>query len=326
MKNLAPEIQISPFAEDVLHGLSQTPKRIPPQYFYDDEGSRIFRQIMQLPEYYPTRCEYEILEQNKDVIMRLMAGSGQPFDLIELGAGDGLKTKVLLRHFLARSAAFSYIPVDISARALHELADGIKREMPGLNLQPLESEYFAALENLRQDWPARKAILFLGSNIGNFTGAEALDFLALLRGKMNPGDCLLLGFDLKKHPAVILNAYNDASGVTKAFNINLLRRINRELDADFDLAQFDHYPIYNPETGEARSYLVSKTGQQVCIGSLRETFDFVEGEIIHTEISRKYTVAEMESLAAQAGFRVAGVFTDSRNYFADMLLQTGGAD
>ena len=321
MKYFPAEVQISPFAEDVLHGLRQTPKRIPPKYFYDDEGSRIFRQIMQLPEYYPTRCEYEILEQNKAAILRSVADSGRAFDLIELGAGDGLKTKVLLRHFLAQSVPFSYVPVDISAQALRELCDGIRQELPGLHLQPMEDEYFAALENLRQDASTRKVILFLGSNIGNFTKAEALDFLNRLRGKMNSGDWLLVGFDLKKHPAVILNAYNDASGVTKAFNINLLRRINRELDADFDLSRFGHYPLYHPETGEARSYLVSQARQSVRIGGLDATFAFAEGEVIHTEISRKYTVAEMEKLARNAGFQVAGTFTDRKNYFADVLLE-----
>ena len=321
MKDFPAEVQISPFAEDVLHGLRQTPKRIAPKYFYDDEGSRIFRQIMQLPEYYPTRCEYAILEQHKDAVLRAVAGAGQTFELIELGAGDWLKTKVLLRHFLAQSAAFSYVPIDISAQALHGLCDGLQRELPALHLQPIEDEYFAALENLRKDASTRKVILFLGSNIGNFTKAEALDFLERLRGKMNPGDWLLIGFDLKKHPAVILNAYNDASGVTKAFNINLLRRINRELDADFDLSRFDHYPLYNPETGEARSYLVSQTQQSVRIGGLDATFAFAEGEVIHTEISRKYTIAEMQDLARNAGFQVFDTFTDEKNYFADVLLR-----
>ncbi len=321
MKDLLAEVQISPFAEDVLHGLRQTPKRVAPKYFYDDEGSRIFRQIMQLPEYYPTRCEYAILEQHKDAVLQAVAGSGQTFELIELGAGDGLKTKVLLRHFLAQSAAFSYVPIDISAQALHDLCDGLQRELPALHLQPMEDEYFAALENLRQDTSTRKVILFLGSNIGNFTKTEALDFLSRLRAKMNPGDWLLVGFDLKKHPAVILNAYNDASGVTKAFNLNLLRRINRELDADFDLSRFDHYPIYNPETGEARSYLVSQARQSVRIGGLDATFDFAEGEVMHTEISRKYTITEMKDLAQHAGFQVSDTFTDEKNYFADVLLR-----
>ncbi len=321
MKDFPAEVQISAFAEDVLHGLRQTPKRIAPKYFYDDEGSRIFRQIMQLPEYYPTRCEYQILEQHKEDVLRAVAGSGRAFDLIELGAGDGLKTKVLLRHFLAQATAFSYVPIDISAQALHDLCDGLNRELPALHLQPIEDEYFAALGNLRQDISTPKVILFLGSNIGNFTKAEALDFLNRLRGKMNPGDWLLVGFDLKKHPAVILNAYNDASGVTKAFNINLLRRINRELDADFDLSRFDHYPLYNPETGEARSYLVSQVRQSVRIGGLDATFDFAEGEVIHTEISRKYTIAEMEDLARNAGFQVFDTFTDEKKYFADVLLR-----
>ncbi len=321
MKDFPAEVQVSAFAEDVLHGLRQTPKRIAPKYFYDDEGSRIFRQIMQLPEYYPTRCEYGILEQHKDEILQSVADSGRAFELIELGAGDGLKTKVLLRHFLGQSVPFSYVPIDISAQALRDLCGELEAELPGLPLKPVEDEYFAALDNLQHDTSARKVILFLGSNIGNFTKAEALDFLGRLRAKMNRGDWLLVGFDLKKHPAVILNAYNDASGVTKAFNINLLRRINRELDADFDLSRFDHYPLYNPETGEARSYLVSQTQQSVRIGGLDATFDFAEGEVVHTEISRKYTIAEMEDLARNAGFQVFDTFTDEKKYFADVLLR-----
>ncbi|GAB3906871.1 L-histidine N(alpha)-methyltransferase [Larkinella knui] len=320
-----PEI-LSELATEVKHGLAKTPKRLSSRFFYDDEGSRLFEEIMHLPEYYLTRSEYEILETHKDELLRVFSAGDRPFELIELGAGDGLKTKVLLGHFWSEKANFTYAPVDISRAAVDKLADDIRKKWPQMEIQPQHDDYFNAIERLsnrsptRQDRP-RLVVLFLGSNIGNFSPAEAADFFGKISQSLQPGDLVLTGFDLQKHPAVIHAAYNDRQGLTKAFNLNLLRRINRELEANFDLSAFDHYETYNPETGEARSYIVSQKEQTVLIGNLNQRVHFDYGEIIHTEISRKFTRAGIEQLAQQAGFKLSHWLTDCKHYFADVIFR-----
>ncbi|UFH54004.1 L-histidine N(alpha)-methyltransferase [Spirosoma sp. KNUC1025] len=316
----------SPLANEVQVGLQQTPKRLSSRFFYDAEGSRIFAEIMRSPDYYLTRSEYEILDTYKADLLRYVTTNNRPFDLVELGAGDGLKTKILLGYFADQHADFTYAPVDISAAALEELVVGIHQKWPDLRLNPRHEDYFRALEHLSEettDQPAspRRVVLFLGSNIGNFTPEETLDFYRQLYDRLQPGDVVLTGFDLQKHPAIIHTAYNDRQGLTRAFNLNLLRRINRELDANFDLAAFDHYELYNPETGEARSYLVSQKAQLVRIDALDMDVPFQYGEIIHTEISRKFTRFQIEELAQATGFSVAGWFTDCKGYFADVLFE-----
>ncbi|MCU0448271.1 MAG: L-histidine N(alpha)-methyltransferase [Bernardetiaceae bacterium] len=310
---------LSGLAQDVRHGLHQTPKRLLSKYFYDEVGSRLFQQIMHLPEYYLTRCEHEILSTYQDEIG---AWSRPPFDLVELGAGDGLKTKILLRRWLQLGHDFTYWPIDISADTLAGLGRSLGAELPQLRFQPLQNDYLQALAQLPGHRP--KLVLFLGSNIGNFANPEALAFLRALYQVMHPGDGLLIGYDLKKHPATILAAYNDAQGVTKAFNLNILARLNRELLANFDLAAFDHYALYHPELGEARSYLVSQRSQQVALAALDLQIDLGAGEVIHTEVSRKYTSAEMDELVSQAGFVPLRTFLDARRQFADGLFQRGG--
>lgn len=305
---------------EVRTGLQQTPKRLSSRFFYDAEGSRIFQAIMHTPEYYLTRSEYEILATCKADLLHCFAPADGAFELVELGAGDGLKTKLLLRYFEEQNADFAYAPVDISADALAGLVADVSQQWPDLRLNPRHDDYFAALEQLAQESGARRVVLFLGSNVGNFTPDEAVDFYQQLHDRLQPGDLVLTGFDLQKHPAIIHAAYNDQQGLTKAFNLNLLRRINCELDADFNLAAFDHYETYNPETGEARSYLVSQCAQTVRIGLLDMVVPFQVGEIIHTEISRKFTHAQIEQLAQRSGFSVAAWFTDSRAYFADVLF------
>ena len=310
----------TPLAEEVRTGLQQTPKRLSSRFFYDAEGSRLFQAIMHTPEYYLTRSEYEIFEIHKADLYQQFAPDGQPFELIELGAGDGLKTKVLLGFLNDQNADFTYAPVDISGEALDELTADLQRQWPDLQLNPQHDDYFNALEQLSEESNVRRVVLFLGSNIGNFTPDEAVDFYQKLHDRLQPGDLVLTGFDLQKHPAVIHAAYNDWQGLTRAFNLNLLRRINRELDANFDLSAFDHYEVYNPETGEARSYLVSQKAQTVSISALDMTVPFDYGEIIHTEISRKFTRDQIEHLADQTGFSLTGWFTDCKSYFADVLF------
>lgn len=306
--------------EEVRMGLQKTPKRLSSRFFYDAEGSRIFQAIMHAPEYYLTRSEYEILDTYKADLLQLFAPTNRPFELVELGVGDGLKTKLLLGHFEEEKVNFTYAPVDISADALDSLVADVHQNWPDLQIRPRHNDYFTALEQLSEESDARRVVLFLGSNIGNFTPDEAVDFYRQLHDRLQPGDLVLTGFDLQKHPAIIHAAYNDQQGLTKAFNLNLLRRINRELNADFNLSAFDHYETYSPETGEARSYLVSQKAQAVRIGMLNMTVSFQYGEIIHTEISRKFTRSQIEQLAQRSGFSLAGWFIDSRGYFADVVF------
>lgn len=304
---------------EVRTGLRQIPKRLSSQFFYDAEGSRIFQDIMHSPEYYLTRSEYEILDTFKADLLRAFTGGQRPFDLVELGAGDGLKTKILLGYLADQQAVFTYAPVDISADALAGLVADVQQQWPDLRLRPQHNDYFNALDRLSNESDNRKVILFLGSNIGNFAPGDAVDFYRQLSDRLRPGDLVLTGFDLQKHPAVIHAAYNDRQGLTRAFNLNLLRRINRELNADFDLTAFDHYETYSPETGEARSYLVSQKVQTVSINALDMTVLFQPGEVIHTEISRKFTRTQIEQLAQRTGFSTIGWFTDEKGYFADVL-------
>jgi len=306
------------FAKDVKAGLSAKPKSLPSRYFYDAKGDRIFQQIMRMPEYYLTDCEYEIFDRQRQDILDTV-NPGRKFNLVELGAGDGYKTKVLLKHFLNSEANFEYFPVDISGDVLQHLKNDLSQNFPGLKVRPLNYEYFKALEKLNELDDSPKVILFLGSNIGNFSPQAALSFYHHLNEVMQVGDMLLNGIDLKKDPDVILEAYNDKTGITRNFNLNLLERINRELEANFNIDKFKHYPSYDPESGEARSYLISLENQEVTIESLEQTFHFKRAEPIHMEISKKYSLEEIEELAHQTKFEVKEHFTDSRRYFVDSL-------
>lgn len=305
------------FAQDVLAGLSRIPKKLSSKYFYDETGDKLFQDIMNMPEYYLTDAEYEIFETHKHKILQLIGN--KPFDLIELGAGDGTKTKVLLRYFLAKGADFQYRPIDISENVLLELEEDLKANVPDLRVKSLPGDYFKMLEKLNAAHGARKVILFIGANIGNLTREDATAFLQKIQQNMDAGDFLLIGFDLKKDPQVILNAYNDPSGITAAFNLNLLQRMNRELSADFQVDSFKHWETYNPATGETKSYLVSTKKQAVHI--LDETFSFDAWEAIDVELSLKYSLSEIENLAKTTGFKVTQHFFDSNNYFVDTLWQ-----
>jgi len=307
------------FAEDVRRGLTHEPKHLLSRYFYDAAGDVIFQKIMNLPEYYPTRCELEIFQTHWQAILQQTGGA--PFDLIELGAGDGLKTRVLLQHFLEGAVDFRYLPIDISKHVLVELEQALHEQWPRLSIVPVEGEYFAALQEIDRLSDRRKLVLFLGSNIGNMNQEKAANFLLQLRQKLQPGDMLLIGFDLKKDPSVILAAYNDSAGVTKDFNLNLLRRMNRELGANFDLSAFRHWPNYNPLNGEVKSYLVGEKQQTVHFEALALEVPFQKWEAIDMELSKKYDRTEIEWLAQGAGFEVQQWFFDEKEYFADVLFR-----
>jgi L-histidine N-alpha-methyltransferase len=305
------------FGEDVVRGLSATPKNLPSRYFYDEKGDRLFQEIMNMPEYYLTNCEYEIFQQQKVDILE--AFDLESFDLVELGAGDGFKTKVLLSHFLHQGVSFRYIPIDISPFVLGQLEKSLTAELPGLVVEPLQGEYQKALQQLSAVSDRPKVVLFLGSSIGNFTLKDATRFLQSLRSTLNSGDELLIGFDLKKEPQVILDAYNDPAGITAAFNLNLLSRINRELQGNIQVEQFRHWETYHPITGEARSFLVSTRQQRAWLEAVQFEVRFSAWEAIQVELSQKYSPEEIEGLASASGFSLKRHFLDSKAYFIDSL-------
>ena len=307
------------FAEDVRLGLSSDPKTLSSKYFYDDEGSRLFQEIMKLPEYYLTRAEREIFQTQAPAIYAAFSDGKPDFDLIELGAGDGTKTALLIDYFLTQTTAFTYTPIDISQEAVDSLTRKFKADFPRLNMKAQTGNYFQILETLKTASQRRKMLLFLGSNIGNFSRVQALEFFRHLRTVMNPDDVLFVGFDLQKDPRVIVRAYDDAQGVTAAFNLNLLRRINRELGANFELEKFSHYAIYRPIECAARSFLISRAEQDVFIEALQQTFHFNQWEAIFMEISQKYSWEMITELAETSGFQVARNFSDRQNYFTDSL-------
>ena len=305
------------FAFDVLMGFSAEHKYLPSKYFYDDRGSRLFEAITDLEEYYPTACEFEILDRAGPAIAE-HCGEGE-FDVVELGAGDGRKTKVLLSRLMEAGRRFTYIPVDISESAVADLCGSLEDSHPGLPAQGIVGEYFESIRYLEQVSARRKLALFLGSNIGNFDFKSALRFLRTIWKSLSDGDLLLVGFDLKKDINVMLRAYNDTRGVTRDFNLNVLTRINAELGGQFDLEGFSHYGLYNPTRGAMESYLISLREQQVYIGEIEKTFVFKAFEPIHLEYSYKYLVSDIEQLAADTGFEVAAHWQDSRGWFADSL-------
>jgi L-histidine Nalpha-methyltransferase len=315
-----PTLTLTSFAQDVEKGLSSPVKYLASSYFYDEVGSIIFQQIMDLPEYYLSRCEAEILSTHCEGFLKaFQTESG--FDLIELGAGDGSKTAILLDHFLKQSVDFTYAAIDISASALEGLESVLKHRFPTLQSKMVANDYFLGLEALQLQSKRRKIVLFMGSTIGNFTNTAALRFLKKLRQYMNPNDLLCVGYDLKKEPNMILAAYNDSQLVTAEFNYNLLRRMNEELGANFVVENFVHAPIYHPQKGCAESYLLSIKKQNVYIKALDKTFSFDEWEAIHTEVSYKYSVQDMEQLASTAGFSPKKNFFDAKNYFCNAILK-----
>lgn len=307
------------FRKDVLDGLRAENKYLSSKYFYDETGDKLFQQIMACPEYYPTRCEMEIMQHQSGRMAQFFAEYSPSFDLIELGPGDASKSWFLLRELQKENAAFTYYPIDISSQVIGWLEDKLPVTLPGIHVRGLNGEYMEKMHQVNTFSPNRKIVLFMGANIGNMNVTQATQFCRQLHDHLQPGDLLLIGFDLKKHPRTILDAYNDRQGITRAFNLNLLRRINDELTADFDPDQFEHYPVYDPGSGACKSYLISRIAQEVHIGD--KTIFFRENEPIYMEISQKYSLEETELMAVQAGFEPIHTFFDSKKWFADVLWQ-----
>lgn len=304
----------------VENGLTADRKKLPGWLFYDETGDELFRQIMRMPEYYPTRSEYDILQKNKEDLRKHFESGRGHFSLIELGAGDGLKTEILLRHLVDSGTDFTYMPVDISSNAVDNLAGRLRDALPGLRIEPRNNTYDEVLSSLRGNGE-RKVILFMGANIGNFPTADAVEFLKKLARPLTEDDMLLIGFDLIKDPRIIREAYDDAKGITAAFNLNLLTRLNRELGAQFQKDRFSHYPCYDPETGANRSFLISTEDQDVYIEALEKSFHFHRWETIQTEISQKYNVTMINKVIALTGLKVAEYFYDDNQYFVDVLVR-----
>lgn len=309
------------FEKEVYEGLTAFPKRLSSKWFYDKKGDKLFQKIMELPEYYLTSCEYNIIEKHQQEIAKLF-DEPQGFDLVELGAGDGKKTKILLEKFYEENLEFTYRPIDISASVLEELEGSIQEKWPQLDIQTEQGMYFDVLKKLGNRDTARKmVIMVLGSNIGNLTHPQAIDFLVNIRKSMQPEDLLFMGLDQKKDPQQILNAYNDTQEITAEFNKNILRRINTELDSNFNTEAFKHWPVYDPETGTAKSFLVSTTQQKVTLKKLNIEVNFAPWESIHTEISQKYDDDVVQWLAQEAGLEITAQFSDTQKQFTDYAFK-----
>ena len=322
MQNQTEIIFESQFQEEIYTGLTDYPKHLSSKYFYDAIGDRLFQDIMRMPEYYLTDSEFEILDTRTQEICSLFSADTKSFNLIELGAGDGKKTKVLLKHLADNTIDFKYQPIDISQNVLSLLENAIHKELPKVTIETVQGTYFEALQKVTQNnSDSRKVILFLGSNIGNLLHKQAIDFMIDVQKLMTDDDLFFVGFDQKKNPQTILNAYNDEAGITAAFNKNILTRINTELNANFDLDSFLHWEVYNPESGTAKSYLVSEKEQSVEINALDLKVDFKAWETIHTEISQKYDDDTVAWLAQKAGLKIETSYTDSKKQYKNYVFK-----
>lgn len=305
----------SSIAEEVLLGLTSSPKTLPPRLFYDETGSRLFEQITGLPEYYLTRIERRILEQNASEIIR---SAGTPLTLIELGAGTATKTEVVIEALQKRQLQTVFYPIDVSESALRVAEEALESRFPALSVRPLVGDYSAGLAQL-SGIAGRKLVLYIGSSIGNYEPREAGELLANIRRSLSPGDALLLGTDMapsRTKPVTTLRAaYNDPQGVTARFNLNMLTRINRELGADFDPAGFRHKAIWNTQASRVEMHLESLREQVVRIADLDIAIRFDGNETIHTENSYKFTNEMLGNVLADGGFLLERSWTDDRRWF-----------
>ncbi|NNE45610.1 MAG: L-histidine N(alpha)-methyltransferase [Rhodothermales bacterium] len=304
------------FLNDVLTGLSGSPKSLPSKYFYDATGSALFDKITELEEYYPTRTELQIMRENIDAIG---ASLGEELAIIEYGSGSSTKTRMILEHIPPGS---TYVPIDISGVHLNQVADGLTADYPDLHVIPVHADYTTPVD--LPEFDGRRVVYFPGSTIGNFRPANATRFLKRMHTIVGDDGGAIIGVDLKKDPEVLLNAYDDASGVTAEFNLNLLARINRELAADFDLDGFAHRAIYDEDEGRIEMHLVSRKAQTVRVAD--RAFRFERGEYVHTENSYKYGIDQFSELARGADFWVEQVWTDKRSWFALFLLHAKQAE
>ncbi len=310
-------IHIASFGEDVAAGLYAAQKTLPSKYFYDELGSVLFDAITVLPEYYLTRAETEILREYGWEIVRALGG---PVELLELGSGSAIKTRILIEEALRVQRTLRYSPIDISPEALRASAVSLVAAYPGLSITGYAADYFAILGTPQLTFRKRVLALFMGSNIGNYQPSEAALLLRTLAKSLRPGDGLVIGADLKKDRATLELAYDDPTGVTSAFNKNLLARMNRELRANFDLSAFRHIARYDAEHGRVDSFLESTLEQTVRIQELGANIEFAAGERIHTESSYKFSIADIAAIGADAGFKLTRTWADAAERFSVNLL------
>jgi L-histidine N-alpha-methyltransferase len=312
----SPAVLEPSFAEDVRHGLTSRPKRLPPRYFYDSLGSALFEAICELPEYYVTRAETEIFQRSAHEIARTFEA---PARLVELGSGDSRKTEMLIEALLGRQPSLTFVPIDVDASMLDWSARRLLATFPALTVEAICGDYRQA-PALVTPINGRTVVLFLGSSIGNLDPQSAAAMLGDLRAFLHPGDLFFLGADLQKEKTIVEPAYNDSLGVTASFNRNMLARINRQLGGHFDLSSFDHYAFLNERESRIEMHLVSRLRQSIRIDALELEIEMDEGETIHTENSYKYSTADLQTLAAAGGFAIEAQWTDSRQWFADVLM------
>ena len=305
------------FARDVAYGLTAPQKWLPPKYFYDERGSRLYEQICALPEYYPYRAEGEILST---YATQIHAEIGH-LALVEFGSGSATKTRHLLSAYEWAGQPFRYCPVDISREILWDTANRLLQEYSHVELHAMHADFAGQPEVIQAFQLEKKAVAFFGSSLGNFTPAESVEFLQRTAAILGPEDVFLLGIDLKKSPAILLPAYDDAQGVTAAFNLNVLHRINRELGGRFDPHSFEHLALYNDAQGRIEMHLRSRRAQRVPIIKIEQVVSFGKDETIHTESSYKYSVDEVRDLGYQADLVLRRTWFDARRYFMLALFR-----
>jgi L-histidine Nalpha-methyltransferase len=310
----------SPIAEAVRVGLTTTPKWLPAWLFYDAAGSQLFERITELPEYYLTRTEREILSACSGEIVE---AAGTPVTLVELGAGTATKTHVIVKALLRRQLRLEYFPIDVSSSALQQADDELHRAFPAVSVNPIVADYTHGVAEVLNGHH-RKLVLYLGSSIGNFDQEDALAVLRSVRNALSPGDAMLIGTDLAKDGRILVPAYDDADGVTAAFNKNILVRINRDLGANFDIDSFGHVARWSPSRSRIEMHLASRKPQRVRIAALNMDVDFAKGETIHTENSYKYTLPQVRKMAEVSGFNHERVWSDKRHWFALHLFRAPG--
>jgi len=304
-------------AREVRDGLSATPKRLPCKLLYDAVGSELFEQITELPEYYLTRTERAIFE---DYAAEMLEAAGPSLTLVELGAGTASKTRILIEELLQRQTRALFYPIDVSPAALNEAVTQLGAQFPQLRVNPVVADYSGGVPALASI-SGRKLVLFIGSSIGNYDPPEAIAMLRRIRRSLRPGDGLLLGTDLAKSSKVLLPAYDDAQGVTAEFNKNMLARLNRELDADFDLDAFRHIALWNRRCSRMEIYLESTAKQSVFIPAIDLDVSFAAGERIHTENSYKYTGEMVNEILNEAGFKLERTWSDPKQWFGVHLAR-----
>ncbi|MEB3355227.1 MAG: L-histidine N(alpha)-methyltransferase [Synechococcales bacterium] len=302
---------------DVIHGLSQSPKSLPPRYFYDDHGSQLFEQICTLPEYYLTRTETAILQAHAGAIAQLTG----PCELVELGSGSATKTRLLLDAYQAQSLPLLYRPIDVSAGILESSAQQLLVDYPDLTVHGLVSTYQLALQRLPETALPSRMIAFIGSTLGNLNPAACDIFFQQVTAALQPGEFFLLGIDLQKPTPILEAAYNDSQGVTAAFNLNMLRHLNRKFDGDFDLSRFEHWAFYNEGLHQIELHLRSLASQTIHLRALDLTIELQAGETILSEISRKFDLDEMGRSLQKYGLQPVQTWTDPQRWFGVMLTQ-----